>query len=119
MKITTSALSMLALTLVIGCAADPSATPPVQQPPTTTGTGGTTVTSTDDYLVAKSGGVDTLLINGRYCAASQAEIVGDCQVEGLTWTSGKPVTKNSNGWFTFVLTGASQEIGRASCRERV
>jgi hypothetical protein len=60
-----------------------------------------------EYLVAKAGGPDVLLINGLYCAPSKAgiEVVGDCAGEGISWTEGKKVTLRADGWYELKLNG--------------
>jgi len=66
-------------------------------------------TADDYYWVARSCGADCVEFNGMYCQNSVATLVGDCNVEGLTWGSGKSLTKQANGWYKYQLTGSVQE----------
>jgi hypothetical protein len=63
------------------------------------------------YLVARACGADCIEFNGLYCDSNTAQLVGDGRAEGInSWYTGKALTKGSNGWFKYILTGASEEL---------
>ncbi len=116
-----SFLSILLCLALSACAAAPEDEmgPPVM-PPATGGTGGTVTpppVDTNDPRWAKAGDEHTMLINGdpRFCKNQTALLVGDCNVEmgdngqPITWTNGRTVTRNAEGWYPLKLSGAPGE----------
>src|SRR5579859_1554361 len=108
MKIIGTLLSITCLTMFTACAEYQGGLPSTTDATPSTTDGG----STDNpYLVARACGPDCIEFNGLYCDNSTAQLVGDGASEGITsWTSGKTLTKGSNGWFRYILVGDVQEL---------